>query len=101
MKGEDESGSEIPSIDPLLLFQVRKIRMNVLKAERQATKEPNDVRKDFRLKMEDVEEDLKMARKLTSNVHKKVGLTVNQALVMSRKAKSNATNTLNMAQSKL
>ena len=101
VKGEDESGSGMSSIDPLLLFQVRKIRMNVLKAERQATKELNDVRKDFRLKMEDVEEDLRMVRKLTNNVHKKVGLTVNQALVMARQAKSNATNRLNMAQSKL
>lgn len=101
VKGEDESGSGMSSIDPLLLFQIRKIRMNVLKAERQATKELNDVRKDFRLKMEDVEEDLRMVRKLTSNVHKKVGLTVNQALVMARQAKSNATNRLNMTQSKL
>ena len=101
VKGEDESGSGMSSIDPLLLLQVRKIRMNVLKAERQATKELNDVRKDFRLKMEDVEEDLRMVRKLTSNVHKKVGLTVNQALEMARQAKSNATNRLYMAQSKL
>lgn len=101
VKGEDESGSGMSSIDPLLLFQVRKIRMNVLKAEKQATKELNDVRKDFRLKMEDVEEDLRMVRKLTSNVHKKVGLTVNQALAMARQAKNNATNRLNMAQSKL
>ena len=75
--------------------------MNVLKAERQATKELNDVRKDFRLKMEDVEEDLRMVRKLTSNVHKKVGLTVHQALVMARQAKTNATNRLNITQSKL
>lgn len=100
LKGEGESGSGRMSVDPLLLFQVRKIRMNVLKAEKQATKELDDVRKDFRFKMEDLEEDLKMVRKLTSNVHKKVGLTVNQALAMARQAKSNATNRLNMARSK-
>lgn len=74
--------------------------MNVLKAERQATKELNDVRKDFRLKMEDLEEDLKMVRKLTSNVHRKVGLTVKQALAMARQAKRNATSRLFMARSK-
>jgi len=97
VKGEDETGSGRVSVDPLLLFQVRKIRMNVLKAERQATKELNDVRKDFRLKMEDLEEDLKMVRKLTSNVHRKVGLTVKQALAMARQAKRNATSRLFMA----
>lgn len=98
VQGEDEKGSGM-SFDPLLLIQIRKIRMNVLQTEKQAAKELNDVRRDFRLKMEDLQEDLKMVRKLTSNVHKKVGLTVNQALAMARQAKTNATNRLYMAQS--
>ena len=100
MKGEDESGKGMISFDPLLLLQVRKIRMNVLKAEKQAAKELNDVRKDFRLKMEDLEEDLKMVKKLTGNVHKKVGITISQALAVARQAKRNATNRLYMARSK-
>ena len=100
VQGEDEKGSGMP-FDPLLLIQIRKIRMNVLQTEKQAAKELNDVRKDFRLKMEDLQEDLKMVRKLTTNVHKKVGLTVNQALAMAKQAKTNATNRLYMAQSKM
>ena len=100
MKGEDESGRGMISFDPLLLLQVRKIRMNVLKAEKQAAKELNDVRKDFRLKMEDLEEDLKMVKKLTGNVHKKVGITISQAMAVARQAKRNATNRLYMARSK-
>ena len=74
--------------------------MNVLKAEKQATKELNDVRKDFRWKMEDLEEDLRMVKKLTQNVHKKVGVTVTDALAMARQAKINATTRLYMARSK-
>lgn len=74
--------------------------MNVLKAEKQATKELNDVRKDFRWKMEDLEEDLRMVKKLTQNVHKKVGVTVTDALAMARQAKTNATTRLYMARSK-
>lgn len=99
-EGSGDSGSEKMSFDPVLLFQVRNIRTNVLKAEKQATKELNDVRKEFRAKMEDLEEDLRMVRKLTSNVHKKVGITVKQALTMARQAKTNATNRLFMARSK-
>ena len=99
-EGSGESGSEM-SFDPVLLFQVRNIRTNVLKAEKQATQELNDVRKEFRAKMEDLEEDLRMVKKLTSNVHKKVGFTVKQALTMARQAKTNATNRLYMARSKL
>lgn len=100
-EGSGESGSEKMSFDPVLLFQVRNIRTNVLKAEKQATQELNDVRKEFRAKMEDLEEDLRMVKKLTSNVHKKVGFTVKQALTMARQAKTNATNRLYMARSKL
>lgn len=101
VNGEGKSGSEKMPFDPILLFQVRNIRTNVLKAEKQATVELNDVRKEFRAKMEDVEEDLRMVKKLTSNVHKKVGITVQQALAMARQAKTNATNRLFMARSKL
>lgn len=100
-EGSGESDSEKMPFDPVLLFQVRNIRNNVLNAEKQATKELNDVRKEFRAKMEDLEEDLRMVRKLTSNVHKKVGMTVKQALMMARQAKTNATNRLNMTRSKL
>lgn len=100
IKGEGNSGSEKLPFDPILLFQVRNIRTNVLKAEKQATMELNDVRKEFRAKMEDLQEDLKMVRKLTSNVHRKVGITVKQALAMARQAKTNATNRLAMARSK-
>ena len=100
VQGEDKSGVKLIPIDPLLLLQVRKIRMNVLKAEKQATKELNDVRKDFRWKMEDLEEDLRMVKKLTQNVHKKVGVTVTDALAMARQAKTNATTRLYMARSK-
>ena len=100
IKGEGNSGSEKLPFDPILLFQVRNIRTNVLKAEKQATMELNDVRKEFRAKMEDLQEDLKMVRKLTSNVHRKVGITVKQALAMARQAKTNATNRLTMARSK-
>ncbi|XP_022790188.1 uncharacterized protein LOC111329688 [Stylophora pistillata] len=97
MKGEGNSGSEELPFDPILLFQVRNIRKNVLKAEKQATMELNNVRKEFRAKMEDLQEDLKMVRKLTSNVHRKVGITVKQALAMARQAKANVTNRLVMA----
>lgn len=100
-EGGEESISEKMPFDPVLLFQVRNIRTNVLKAEKQATQELNDVRKEFRAKMEDLEEDLRMVKKLTSNVHKKVGLTVQQALTMAREAKTNATKRLYMARSKL
>ncbi len=100
-EGSGDSGSGKMSFDPVLLFQVRNIRTNVLKAEKQATQELNDVRKEFRAKMEDLEEDLRMVKKLTSNVHKKVGITVKQALTMARQAKTNATNRLFMARSKL
>ena len=100
IKGEGNSRSEKLPFDPILLFQVRNIRTNVLKAEKQATMELNDVRKEFRAKMEDLQEDLKMVRKLTSNVHRKVGITVKQALTMARQAKTNATNRLAMARSK-
>ncbi|XP_068692157.1 uncharacterized protein [Montipora foliosa] len=94
-KQEMQKGTK--SFDPVLLLEVRKIRMNVLRAERQAINDLNDVRKNFRLKMEDLMEDVKMVRKLTRNVHRKVGLTVNQALAMARQAKNNATNRLYMA----
>ena len=100
VQGEDKSGIKLIPVDPLLLLQVRKIRMNVLKAEKQATKELGDVRKDFRWKMEDLEEDLRMVKKLTRNVHKKVGVTVTDALAMARQAKTNATTRLYMARSK-
>lgn len=100
-EGSGESFSGKMSFDPVLLFQIRNIRTNVLNAERQATKELNDVRQEFRAKMEDLEEDLRMVRKLTSNVHNKVGITVTQALKMARQAKTNATNRLHMARSKL
>ncbi len=100
-EGSGDSGSGKMSFDPVLLFQVRNIRTNVLKAEKQATQELNDVRKEFRAKMEDLEEDLRMVKKLTSNVHKKVGITVKQALMMARQAKTTATNRLFMARSKL
>ena len=99
--GRGESNTGKMSFDPVLLFQIRNIRTNVLNAERQATKELNDVRQEFRAKMEDLEEDLRMVRKLTSNVHNKVGLTVTEALNMARQAKTNATNRLHMARSKL
>lgn len=100
-EGSGESVTGKMSFDPVLLFQIRNIRTNVLNAEKQATKELNDVRQEFRAKIEDLEEDLKMVRKLTSNVHKKVGITVKQALRMARQAKTNATNRLHMARSKL
>ena len=100
-EGSGESVSGKMYFDPVLLFQIRNIRTNVLNAEKQATKELNDVRQEFRAKMEDLEEDLRMVRKLTSNVHNKVGLTVTQALRMARQAKTNATNRLHMARSKL
>lgn len=96
--GEDAAGKV--TFDPMLLLQIKNIRTNVLNAEKQATKELNDVRQEFRAKMEDLEEDLRMVRKLTSNVHNKVGLTVTQALQMARQAKTNATNRLHMARSK-
>ena len=100
-EGSGESVRGKMSFDPVLLFQIRNIRTNVLNAERQATKELNDVRQEFRGKMEDLEEDLRMVRKLTSNVHNKVGITVTEALKMARQAKTNATNRLHMARSKL
>ena len=50
--------------------------------------------------MEDLEEDLRMVKKLTQNVHKKVGVTVTDALAMARQAKTNATTRLYMARSK-
>lgn len=46
--------------------------------------ELNDVRKEFRVKMEDFQEDLKMVRKLISNVYRKVGIIVKQVFVMVR-----------------
>ena len=101
VEGSGESNTGKMSFDPVLLFQIRNIRTSVLNAERQATKELNDVRQEFRAKMEDLEEDLRMVRKLTSNVHNKVGMTVTQALKMARQAKTNATNRLHMARSKL
>lgn len=100
-EGSGESNTGKMSFDPVLLIQIRNIRTNVLNAERQATRELNDVRQEFRAKMEDLEEDLRMVRKLTSNVHTKVGMTVTQALKMARQAKTNATNRLHMARSKL
>ena len=100
-EGSGESITGKMSFDPVLLFQIRNIRTNVLNAERQATRELNDVRQEFRAKMEDLEEDLRMVRKLTSNVHNKVGMTITQALRMARQAKTNATNRLHMARSKL
>ena len=99
-EGSGESVSGKMSFDPVLFLQLRNIRTNVLNAEKQATKELNDVRQEFRAKMEDLEEDLRMVRKLTSNVHNKVGITVTQALKMARQAKTNATNRLHMARSK-
>lgn len=99
-EGSGEGAAGKVTFDPMLLLQIKNIRTNVLIAEKQATKELNDVRQEFRAKMEDLEEDLRMVRKLTSNVHKKVGLTVTQALQMARQAKTNATNRLHMARSK-
>ena len=99
-EGSGEGAAGKVNFDPMLLLQIKNIRTNVLNAEKQATKELNDVRQEFRAKMEDLEEDLRMVRKLTSNVHKKVGLTVTQALQMARQAKTNATNRLHMARSK-
>lgn len=99
-EGSGEGAAGKVTFDPMLLLQIKNIRTNVLNAEKQATKELNDVRQEFRAKMEDLEEDLRMVRKLTSNVHRKVGLTVTQALQMARQAKTNATNRLHMARSK-
>lgn len=89
------------SFDPLLLLQVRNIRMNVLQAEKKAINDLNDVRTNLRLKMEDLMQDLKVVRRLTKNVHRKVVWTVKKALNMARLAKSNATSRLNMTRSKL
>lgn len=97
---ENATREGIKSFDPLLLLQVRNIRMNVLRAEKQAINDLYDVRTNLRLKMEDLMKDLKVVRRLTKNVHRKVGWTVKKALEMTRLAKSNATSRLNMARSK-
>ena len=98
---ENATREEIKSFDPLLLLQVRNIRMNVLQAEKKAINDLNDVRTNLRLKMEDLMKDLKVVRRLTRKVHRKVAWTVKKALDMTRMAKSNATGRLNMTRSKL
>ena len=97
--GESDEGKTM-AVDPLLLLQMRKIRKNVLMAQEQASKELNDARKEFRVKMDDLQGDLALVKTLTNKVHEKIGITVRNALQMARQAKIKATSKLNQTKSK-